>query len=435
MADAKLGGTPPPPPPTAAAAADEAGSEAEESGDEEEEEEGAMSEAFERLMSAAFEMVQQGKPMEAEYVLEEGAKQAEEILGKNALEVAALYDQLCVIRFLYERMEEATEAALRALEILKEHDEGFGPATAIATTRLASTLLAAGQPQEAQLRTAHSIDGLERALKTLAGFEGADEEEAQELSDTKDKFETGLGESRFYHGLARQAQSMSPPAVGQFLEEMRGGLELMQRHLGSESPLIAAALREHGRLIMTALEGDEMELAEALYVQDASLHMAAGGNYEHVALTLYQCGTLQYTMGKYQQAAESLRMSLKTVRQHYPEAAEHLLTVQQRLGMVEALLGRYEVARELLHSVEPALLEALGEANPASEELQFMLSLIALRELEQDGVRDAARQLELLGGMEKHLKALVSYGEEHMLVKKASQLYEEAAAGVQKKKG
>lgn len=39
-----------------------------------------------------------------------GAKQAEEILGKNALEVAALYDQLCVIRFLYERMEEATEA-------------------------------------------------------------------------------------------------------------------------------------------------------------------------------------------------------------------------------------------------------------------------------------------------------------------------------------
>lgn len=27
--------------------------------------------------------------------------------------------------------------------------------------------------------------------------------------------------------------------------------------------------------------------------QDARLHMAAGGNFEHVALTLYQCGTLQ----------------------------------------------------------------------------------------------------------------------------------------------
>ena len=28
-------------------------------------------------------------------------------------------------------------------------------------------------------------------------------------------------------------------------------------------------------------------------VQDVRLHMAAGGNFEHVALTLYQCGTLQ----------------------------------------------------------------------------------------------------------------------------------------------
>lgn len=39
-----------------------------------------------------------------------GAKQAGEILGKGALEVAALYDQLCIIRFLHERMEEAAEA-------------------------------------------------------------------------------------------------------------------------------------------------------------------------------------------------------------------------------------------------------------------------------------------------------------------------------------
>lgn len=39
-----------------------------------------------------------------------GAKQAEEILGANALELAALYDQLCVIRFLHERMPEAAEA-------------------------------------------------------------------------------------------------------------------------------------------------------------------------------------------------------------------------------------------------------------------------------------------------------------------------------------
>lgn len=39
-----------------------------------------------------------------------GAKQAEEILGPKALELAVLYDQLCVIRFLHERMPEAAEA-------------------------------------------------------------------------------------------------------------------------------------------------------------------------------------------------------------------------------------------------------------------------------------------------------------------------------------
>lgn len=39
-----------------------------------------------------------------------GAKQAAEILGPDALELAALYDQLCIIRFLHERMEEAAEA-------------------------------------------------------------------------------------------------------------------------------------------------------------------------------------------------------------------------------------------------------------------------------------------------------------------------------------
>ncbi|EFN58922.1 hypothetical protein CHLNCDRAFT_140883 [Chlorella variabilis] len=440
---AAAAGTPPPPP-----AAAEGGEEEEEVVEEDDEEaEAAMAEAFERLIAAAFEMVQQGKPMEAEYVLEEGAKQAGEILGKGALEVAALYDQLCIIRFLHERMEEAAEAAKRALEILKEHDEGFGPATAIASTRYASTLLASGNPQEAQLYAGRSIDGLERALKMLAEFKGEDEEEEEELAETKAKFEMGLGESKFYHALAKQAQNLSPPAVGQFLDEMKAGLEMMEAHLGPDSPLVAAALREHSRLIMSALEGDQQELAEVLYAQDARLHMAAGANYEHVALTLYQLGAavshtvlvalpmycLQYVMGKYEESAESLRMSLETVKAHYPEAEEHMLTVQQRLGMVTALLGRYEAAKQLLHEVAPALVSALGEGNPASEELQFMLSLIALREMEADGVSDPVRRLECLAGMEKHLKALTGYGEQHMLVKKAAALHEEAAATVHKK--
>ncbi|KAL4457427.1 hypothetical protein ABPG75_012292 [Micractinium tetrahymenae] len=394
--------------------------------EEDEEAEAAMAEAFERLIQAAFEMVQQGKPMEADYVLTEGAKQAAEILGPDALELAALYDQLCIIRFLHERMEEAGEAAKQALDILKRHDDGFGPATAIAATRYASTLLATGSPQEAQLYSARSIDSLEKAMGMMAEIQPEDDEDEAELADTREKFEMGLGESRFYHGLAKQAQNLTPAAVGQHMDEMRQGLQAMAQHLGPDSPLIAAALREHSRLIMSALEQDQLELAEALYMQDAKLHMAVGSNFEHVALTLYQCGTLQYVMGKYATAADSLKMSLQTVRKHYPQAEEHMLTVQQRLGMVLAMLGKHEQAREMLHDVAPALMGNLGEGNPASEELEFMLALIGLKEMEADGVTDAARRQQLLSAMEEHLAKLSAYGDEHMLVKKAQQLHAEA---------
>ncbi|PRW56145.1 puromycin-sensitive aminopeptidase isoform X1 isoform A [Chlorella sorokiniana] len=429
LAERQAGGSAPPPPPPAANGSTAAGVP---SDDEEElsddDAADAMSEAFERLIQAAFEMVQQGKPMEAEYVLSEGAKQAEEILGPNALELAALHDQLCVIRFLHERMPEAAEAAKRALDILKEHDSGFGPAMAIAATRYAAALLGAGSPQEAQLYTGQAISSLEQAMGMLAELKGDDEEEEAELQETREKFELGLGEARFYHALAQQAQNLSADAVGQYFAEMESGLQAMEQHLGSDSPLVAAALREHSRLIMEALEGDKQEAAEALYEQDVRLHMAAGDNFEHVALTLYQCGTLQYVMGKYEAAAESLRRSLATVRKHFPQAEEHLLTVQQRLGMVLALLGEYDTAKQLLHEVAPALVANLGEGNPANEEIDFMLALIGLREMAADGVADAGRRAAHLEAMQKHLKALAGYGEEHMLVKKAQSLFEEAQA-------
>lgn len=429
MAERQAGGSAqPPPPPAAGGSGTAAGSPNDDEELSDDEAADAMAEAFERLIQAAFEMVQQDKPMEAEYVLAEGAKQAEEILGPKALELAALYDQLCVIRFLHERMPEAAEAAKHALDILKEHDSGFGPAMAIAATRYAAALLASGSPQEAQLYTGQAISSLERAMGMLAELKGDDEEEEAELQETREKFELGLGEARFYHALAQQAQNLTADAVGQHFVEMESGLRAMEQHLGGDSPLVAAALREHSRLIMEALESNQQDLAEALYEQDVRLHMAAGGNFEHVALTLYQCGTLQYVMGKYEAAAESLRRSLATVRTHFPEAEEHLLTVQQRLGMVLALLGEYDTAKQLLHEVAPALVANLGEGNPANEEIDFMLALIGLREMAADGVADASRQAAHLEAMQKHLKSLAGYGEEHMLVKKAHALFEEAQA-------
>lgn len=132
-----------------------------------------------------------------------------------------------------------------------------------------------------------------------------------------------------------------------------------------------------------------------------------------------------------------------------------MLTVQQRLGQVLGLLGRYDEAKQMLHDVAPALRECwlaavragrgsgqgrvgcrtgrlrfkawvrstqhlntvafpphppsppaganLGEGNPASEELEFVLALIGLREMEGDGVTDPARRAQHLAAMEVRL--------------------------------
>ncbi len=42
-----------------------------------------------------------------------------------------------------------------------------------------------------------------------------------------------------------------------------------------------------------------------------------------------------------------------------------MLTVQQRLGMVLALLGEHERAREMLHAVAPPLCACLRSCAPA----------------------------------------------------------------------
>ena len=51
-----------------------------------------------------------------------------------------------------------------------------------------------------------------------------------------------------------------------------------------------------------------------------------------------------------------------------------------------------------LSNVLPAVAN-LGEGNPASEELEFTLALVGLREMEADGVTDAARRAEKLAAM------------------------------------
>jgi len=74
------------------------------------------------------------------------------------------------------------------------------------------------------------------------------EEAREELAETADKFQIGLGESRFYHGLAKQAQNLTPEGVGGSVEEMEAGLVAMQQKMGPDSPFVMAALRCVGQV-------------------------------------------------------------------------------------------------------------------------------------------------------------------------------------------
>ncbi len=65
-------------------------------------------------------------------------------------------------RLWYPACHASPPAAKQALDILKGHDEGFGPATAIAATRYAATLLATGSPQEAQVGEASMAGSVRR---------------------------------------------------------------------------------------------------------------------------------------------------------------------------------------------------------------------------------------------------------------------------------
>eukprot|EP00887_Chlorella_sp_A99_P002728 scaffold6.g2728.t1 len=420
--------------------------------------------AFDQLISAAYELLSQGKAGEAEYLLAEGARQAEEVLGADALELAPLYDQLAILLFLHEREDEAVTAARRALEVLEKHDEPNGPASAIAGVRYAGALLACGEAQEAQLVLAKSVSGLRRALDWLGAVQAESEADQEDLAEAASKFETGLGEGLAYRALARLALAGWERSAAAAQEgELQEGLALMKRHLGMEHALVGALLREHNRLLNGALEGGKNDFAEALYEQarggEVRLHAAYGPDPEHQSLLQYQLGTLQarYVMGKYKEAQASLEASLAGLEALQPAAGTaeggkndagargdtagdatgekdeegpgelegQLLSVKQRLGVILGAAGEHEAARRLLYEVAPDLVEKAGPSNPLTHELNAVLSLVSLRELPPDAAPE--RKQKLLQEMEVNIAKLVVYGEEHMLVAKARALFEGAA--------
>ena len=151
-------------------------------------------------------------------------------------------------------------------------------------------------------------------------------------------------------------------------------------------------------------------------------------------------------LGRYAEAAATLQATIDLLRAHVEGAEQHLLTVRHRLGMVRGAAGEHGAARKELNALAADLVAEMGADNPVSHELNFMVALMALRELpeaaagtlpaaaqaaapeaaaeaaaEAGGEGGEERRERLLGELRTNLAALLEYGEGHMLVKKARQ--------------
>jgi tetratricopeptide (TPR) repeat protein len=334
-----------------------------------------IADAFEDLINAAFQLVEQGRPIDAEYILTQGAKQFEEAYKEHAIITAPLWDQAALIAFMHDRAEPARDSAKRAYDLLQEcyldqpEPEAQGAAAA-AATRYGCVLLASGGRDEALPLLSSAAATLSEVVQAVDGGE------------LGDKFATALGEARFYEALAELAghslEELTVAGVERMTPRFREGVDLMTKHLG-DHPLIACALREHHKAIPAALDSEKFDVAAALLAQQVELQRRVNPDSEHVAMLLYQQGTLQYVVGDYAAAAQGLERALALVSD-FEGGEEHSVTVKHRLGMVLGALGQYDKARSELHEAAPELVRLLGQDNPVSSELNLMMAYMALKQ-------------------------------------------------------
>jgi hypothetical protein len=390
--------------------------------------------AFDRLISAAYGLVAEGKPFEAEQLLREGAASAEEVFGEGAAEAAPILDQLAALAFMHDRAEEGREPARRAWEAVRRaaaeegSAEGAGAAAA-AAARYGAVLAGAGAHAEAAPVLAGAVEGLEAALAAAAAAGGGDADAAE----VADKLAAALGEATFYAALCRLAALGAGAAaadVAAHAGDLARGLAALVAHLGERHPLTACALREHGRLAEAAVEGGRVAAADALLEQQVALHASLEPEGEQVAALLYQLGTWRYAHGDAAAAVPPLeRCAALSAALGGEDAEEHALSARHRLGVTLAAAGRRAEARAELGAIAAALVERLGGAdNPASLELDVAVALAAAADAREAG--DAGARGARLAEAAAAFEALEAYGEDHVLVRAARrELEAEAARG------
>lgn len=395
-----------------------------------------LAEAFSGLITTAYELMAQGKPTDAEILLKKGAEQAEEALGAGSVQVAPLWDQLALFQFMHDRCDVAQKASKRAWDAVANFAAQEGSpqargAAATAAVRHATTVIGSGEAGSAAQQLATALDHLDNVVTELESQLESNDSDPDDTSDNTEeikqyleKFNTAKGEAQFYSTLCALCAipKPTPEDVEKHTDGMEQGLQTMTNYLGPRHPLTACALREHNRLTEGAVDSEEGPLAETLYGQEIRLHHSCDPESEQIAALYYQLGTLQYCNDRQGAAIASLERALKLLENEFEGAADHLITVKHRLGMALGASGKYAHARDIFNKIFGDLVEKLGEGNPISKELEFMKSLMELKE----ETKTQEEREELLKKMEESLKTLKQFGDEHMLVKFAQKLFEEA---------
>ncbi|KAG7669146.1 hypothetical protein Ndes2526B_g05425 [Nannochloris sp. 'desiccata'] len=393
-----------------------------------------LAEAFSGLITTAYELMAQGRPIDAEILLKKGAEQAEEALGAGSVQVAPLWDQLALFQFMHDRCDVAQEASKLAWDAVANFAAQEGSpqargAAATAAVRHATTVICSGNPTSAAKQLGTALDDLDNAVAELESQlepNGADSDDSStdEIKQYLEKFNTAKGEAQFYSTLCSLSAipNPTPEDVEKHTDGMEQGLQTMTNYLGPRHPLTACALREHNRLTEGAVDSEQGPLAETLYGQEIRLHHSCDPESEQIAALYYQLGTLQYCNARHDAAIASLERALKLLENEFEGAADHLITVRHRLGMALGASGKYAHARDVFNKISGDLVEKLGEGNPISKELEFMMSLM---ELKEEKKKTKMEKEELLRKMEESLKTLQQFGDEHMLVKFAQKQYEE----------
>jgi tetratricopeptide (TPR) repeat protein len=147
------------------------------------------------------------------------------------------------------------------------------------------------------------------------------------------------------------------------LEYADRALEIRQRRLGLDHPVVADSLVEKANVLKKRTQTDE---AEKLLKRALVLYERAYGKADpHVAMVLHNLGSLYYDVGDYAGAQESL---LEAIELHEKRCGQDCFDLTGTLGNLAkavAALGDYEWAEKLLRRELAIYEQAVGPQHPA----------------------------------------------------------------------